>query len=91
MHDRDYILGPIKDSDALLERYRQKVDQKAERKDLFIEYEEGKSLFPHLDCWQNPKNFPALRVDMDNPAHQCKFLGKFLGDDKLCTIHEIRS
>ncbi len=87
LYDRDYIIGPIPDSNKLLERYRETVNPEATHEELFVDFEEGKTLFPERESWQTPKNFPAIRVDMESTSHRCQYLG----DDNLCTIHEIRS
>lgn len=85
--DRDYIIGPIPDAKDFLERYRKNIDPYATHEQVFVDYKEGKELFPDRDCWQAPENFPALRVNMNEKKHGCKFLG----EDNLCTVHAIRS
>lgn len=85
--DRDYIIGPIPDAKAFLKRYRKTVDPKASYKDVFIDHEEGSKLFPDLSTWQNPENFPAIRVKTEEASNPCRFLG----DDNLCSVHAIRS
>jgi len=84
---RNYIIGKVHDAKAFLKRYRETVDEKATYEDIFIEFEEGKALFPDRPIWQDPENFPAIRVSMENERHPCKFLG----EDNLCTVHKIRS
>lgn len=84
---RDYIIGPIRDSDSFLERYRENISAEASYDDIFIGHEEGRKLFPDLETWQKPASYPALRVNTDIDGYPCSFLG----EDKLCTVHEIRS
>lgn len=54
--------------------------------EVFIEYEEGRALFPDNSSWQNPAHYPAMRVVPDAIArYSCAFLksGK-------CSIHDIK-
>lgn len=85
--DRNYIIGKVHDAEAFLKRYRETIDEEATYEDIFIDHEEGKSLFPDRPIWQDAENFPAIRVLMENERHACRFLG----EDNLCTVHEIRS
>lgn len=87
MDQRDYIIGKVHDATEFLQRYRESVDKNATYEEVFIEFEEGKKLFPDRVIWQDPANFPAIRVLMDNERYPCRFLG----DNNLCTVHEIRS
>lgn len=85
--DRDYIIGPIPDADALLERLSEKFGRSVGWREVFIDFEEGAALHPEKPSWQLPACYPALRVDEDHPDLPCRFLGA----DNLCTIYEIRS
>ncbi len=87
MDKRNYIIGKVPDAKAFLKRYRKTVDKNAKYEEVFIEFEEGKKLFPDRPIWQDPENFPAIRVLMDNVRYPCRFLG----ENDLCTVHEIRS
>ena len=87
LDDRDYIIGPIPDAEALLQRLRDEFDPSLTYDDVFIGAEEGAALFPDKSCWQVAKNFPALRTQSNDPRHRCRFLS----DDGLCRIHAIRS
>lgn len=85
--ERDYIIGPIPDAKEFLKRYNTTACSHATFDELFVSYKEGKRLFPDRETWQNPQNYPALRVDMTHDYHACNFLG----EDNLCSVHEIRS
>jgi len=87
MGSRDYIIGPIPDAKAFLKRYRKTMKSNAKYDEIFIDYKEGSKLFPDLDTWQNPDNFPAIRVKTDQPHKPCMFLG----ENSLCSVHAIRS
>ena len=58
-----------------------------ERTEVLIDYEEGRELFPNLATWQNPRNYPALRVRSDNPAFPCMFYDEATAG---CLIYEER-
>jgi Fe-S-cluster containining protein len=85
--DRDYIIGPIKDFDIFLEKLTFKIGRKITKEEVFIEYEEGKKLFPNKPVWQNKENYPAFRVDLTDSRKYCKFYNKSL---KNCSIYDIR-
>jgi Fe-S-cluster containining protein len=85
--DRDYIIGPIKDYDIFLEKLSLKIGRLITKEEVFIEYEEGKNLFPDKPVWQNKENYPAFRVDLTEPRKYCKFYNKSL---KNCSIYDIR-
>ena len=37
--------------------------EKIEREEIFVDYEEGKNMFPNKSTWQNQSSYPAFRVD----------------------------
>jgi len=84
---RNYIIGPIPDSESLLSDLSARFGRTVPFDEVFVTYEEGKDLFPDLECWQDARCYPALRVNMDDPSLGCRFLD----DDNLCSIHDIRS
>lgn len=84
---RDYIIGPIHDADNLLQRLSDLWGRHVPYEEVFIDYEEGHRLFPDKPCWQQKVCYPAIRPRPDKEATPCMFLG----DDNLCTIHDIRS
>ncbi len=87
MGKRDYIIGPIPDAAAVLARLSKRYKRDVAFDEVFIGFEEGRKLFPDLECWQSESSFPAIRVNMKEPSLPCRFLD----DDNLCSIHDIRS
>jgi Fe-S-cluster containining protein len=85
--DRDFIIGPIKDADAFVERLSQQRGQPISRADVFIELEEGRALFPERSTWQMAECYPAFRVVENNPLHPCNFYDVNAGQ---CTVYDIR-
>lgn len=86
MANRDYIIGPVRDAEASLARISQHLGRPLAFGEVFIDFEEGKSLFPERSTWQNPANFPAMRVEMDE-AHGCQYYDHATGG---CGIYEAR-
>ena len=84
---RDYIIGPIPDAAALLERLSERMGRTVAYEEVFVDFEEGAALFPERPVWQEPRNYPAIRTRADDPARPCIFLA----DDNLCAIHAVRS
>ena len=87
LEERDFIIGPISDSDEFLGRLNNKLERSFEKSEIFIEFEEGRNLFPDRSAWQNPSNFPALRVDVSKSKLPCIFYNTH---GKFCSVHEIR-
>ena len=85
--ERDFIIGPILDADAFLKRLSQFTSRPVERSEVLIEYDEGKRLFPDRSHWQNPANYPALRVLADHPRRPCHFYDTARAQ---CSIHSVR-
>ena len=86
--DRDFIIGPIHDSHEFLERLKQKYPgTELNWDDVFIGYEEGSKLFPNKSHWQNPSNYPCLRVNKDTNVLPCVFYNTAI---KCCTVYDIR-
>jgi len=84
--DRNYIIGAITDADAFLARLSEREGRTVPREEVFVDYEEGRALFPDRPIWQEERVYPAMRPDLDDPALPCVLLGK----DNLCTVHDIR-
>lgn len=84
---RDYIIGPIAETEEFLIRLNQKTGRNFQRKQIFIDYEEGKDLFPDKPTWQDSKNFPAMRVDFSKSKLPCIFYNTHA---KFCSVHDIR-
>lgn len=87
MDERDFIIGPIRDSHEFLSRLSQHLGRPVERNEVLIDFDEGMRLFPDLSCWTNPASFPALRVQTDHPRKPCRFYDVGAG---RCTIHPVR-
>jgi Fe-S-cluster containining protein len=85
--DRDFIIGPMPDVDEFLVRLAARLGRPVARWEVFIDYEEGKALFPERSCWQNPRNYPALRIDTMQAKLPCRFYDAAGG---RCSVYEIR-
>ena len=68
MENRDFIMGPIDELSQihLLKRYPEKTWN-----DFFVDYEEGKDLFPDRSVWQQRQNFPAMRINTSTERNNC--------------------
>jgi len=84
---RDYIIGPINDTGRFLADLSKKLGKKIEFADVFMEYEEGSALFPDKKCWQEPDNYPCMRV---LPDEERGFPCQLLSLDMKCTVHSIK-
>ncbi len=85
--DRDWILGAVKDTDRFLADLSKLKGREVSYDEVFIDFEEGSQMFPEKSSWQRRKNYPAMRVHVDRAkGHPCTLLG----DDMLCTVHEIK-
>ena len=87
VEDRDWIIGPHYDSHEFIEKLSEKLGEKINYNDIFIEYEEGKELFPDKPSWQVKSAYPAFRVKLDHKKLPCMFYDT---DEKQCTIYDIR-
>jgi|TARA_R110000744_G_C19124995_1_gene536406 Fe-S-cluster containining protein len=87
LEDRDYIIGPHYDSKEFIERLSERFGREIKHNEVFIEWAEGSKMFPDKTVWQNPANFPALRVDENQPRLPCTFYNTKI---KACTVHSIR-
>ena len=87
LENRDYIIGPHHDSNQFIKRLSERFGREIKHQDVFVGYAEGSKMFPNKSTWQNPENFPALRVDLDNPRLPCTFYNTKV---KACTVHSIR-
>lgn len=88
VHDRNFIIGPINDTQEFLERLKDRfpgVEIKWE--DVFIAYEEGHKLYPEKETWQDPKNYPCLRLNTASQLLPCIFYNSIL---KCCSVYDIR-
>ena len=87
IEDRDFIIGPHYDSYQFVTDLSNKLGREIEYREVFVNYEEGKTLFPNKSTWQNPDSYPALRVDFYNPRLPCIFYNTKV---KACTMYDIR-
>ncbi|MBX3073980.1 hypothetical protein KF913_08635 [Candidatus Obscuribacterales bacterium] len=85
--DRDFIIGPISDTERFLAALSEKLGEEIKYEDVFIDYEEGRKIFPDKSCWQNPDNFPCMRIVPDQGrGYPCQFLSL----DGKCSVHSIK-
>lgn len=87
VEDRDYIIGPHHDTDEFISNLSKKFGREIEKEEVFIEYNEGKNLFPNKTSWQNEMSYPAFRVDLFNPKLPCIFYNTKI---KSCSIYDVR-
>ncbi len=87
--DRNWIIGPVGDVDVatFLVDLGRVLGREVSRDEAFIDFEEGRALFPERSQWQNPANYPALRVLPDVARIPCRFYESSTGG---CTVHDIR-
>ena len=84
--ERDWIIGPITDADRFLKDVSKKLGREFTFDEIFYSYEEGHKIFPERSTWQNPNNYPALRVVLDGKVFPCQFLS----EDRKCTMQDIK-
>ncbi len=87
LDDRDFIPGPVRDADAFLDDLGRLLRREVSREEVFIDFEEGQALFPERSEWQNPANYPALRVRPDVARIPCRFYDP---STRACTVYDIR-
>jgi Fe-S-cluster containining protein len=87
LDDRDFIPGPVRDADAFLADLARLLRRDVSRDEAFIDFDEGRALFPERASWQEPANYPALRVLPDVDWIPCRFFDKTTG---ACTVYDIR-
>jgi Fe-S-cluster containining protein len=87
LDDRDFIPGPVRDADAFLADLGRLHGREVSREEVFIDFEEGRALFPDRPTWQEPANYPALRVLPDVEWIPCRFYDK---TENACTVYDIR-
>ena len=62
---RDFIIGPITDPKDFLKRLSARDGRNYSHAEVFIDYKEGRKLFPDKTAWQTKEFYPALRVQTD--------------------------
>ena len=88
-YNGEWMIGPISDHIEVLGRVRRQfrgID--ISWKDIFIDYEEGKKLFPHKSSWQKPENYPVMRIRLDIKDRPCVFYNDHI---KCCQIYNSKS
>lgn len=84
---RDFIIGPITDTRRFLDSISARDGRKYSYAEVFVDYQEGRKLFPDKETWQNKDYYPALRVNMNEPGvYPCRFLS----EGRECSVYEIR-
>lgn len=84
---RDFIIGPITDTERFLADLSKKLGREIKFEDVFIDYEEGSKMFPEKSCWQVPTNYPCMRV---MPDEERGFPCQMLSLDAKCMVYSIR-
>jgi Fe-S-cluster containining protein len=87
VEDRDWIMGANDDAHEFIEKLSKKLAEKVNYDDIFIEYEEGKKLFPNKPSWQLESSYPAFRVKLDHKKLPCIFYDT---NEKQCTVYDVR-
>lgn len=85
--NRNFIIGPVGNSKEFIEKLKKRIPGvDISFDDVFIEYEEGRRMFPDKPVWQNPNNYPCLRLNQTKLA-SCIFYNEAI---KCCSIYEDR-
>jgi Fe-S-cluster containining protein len=87
IEDRNWIIGPHYDTSEFLSRLENKFGRKILYNEVFIDYEEGKNIFPNKSVWQDPKHYPCLRLNFESQTKSCIFYNNSI---RACSIYEIR-
>lgn len=87
LDDRDFIPGPLRDADAFLKDLGRLLCREVSREEVLVDFEEGRNLFPERSSWQDPGNYPALRVRPDVARIPCRF---YEPSTRACTVYDIR-
>lgn len=87
LEQRNFIQGPVDDVAETLARLSARFGRTVTFDEVFVEFEEGASLFPDRPRWQQPESYPALRPVMNaERGYPCQFLT----EAKTCGIYEDR-
>lgn len=85
----EWMIGPIPDDIEVLGRVRRQFKGiEIKWKDIFIDYNEGKHLFPDRPSWQKPENYPVMRIRLDIKDRPCVFYNDHI---KCCQIYKSKS
>lgn len=85
----NFILGRVQPDDVsqFLKLLSDKFGKTVTFDEVFLTYDEGKEIFKESDCWQNPHNYPALRIQTELYKQPCVFYNTAL---KACSVYDIR-
>ena len=87
LEDRDYIIGPHYDTVEFLDRLTKRFGRIIKYSEVFVDWSEGRKMFPDKSVWQNSNNYPALRIEENDSRLPCTFYNTKI---KACTVHAIR-
>lgn len=79
---KNWILGRVDDWEEVLFKLQAKYPN-IKYEDAFMDFEEGRTLFPHLEIYQNPESYPIFRIKENG---RCTFY-----EGTSCTIYNERS
>ena len=80
--NKDLIVGPVPDAHEVIERLQARFPG-ITYEDAFMDFEEGRNLFPEKSHAQKEENYPAYRLNSDE---RCVFY-----KDKGCSIQQEKS
>ena len=83
--NREWILGPHQPDD--ISEFLNKLGNGLKYEDVFIDYEEGRKIFPNKKTWTRSENYPSLRVKFETDRKFCIFYDE---DKRLCSVYDIR-
>ena len=88
---RDWIVGPYYETQGFLDRLSLRGGREWKYSEVFIDFEEGHKMFPEKPEWQNPLNYPAMRMygqwSPEEPPNS--YSCQFLSERGECTVHDI--
>lgn len=87
LEDRNWIMGPIEDSEKFLYNLSNKLGRKVKFDEVFYNFEEGSKLFPDKPVWQEKGNYPAFKVDLEKQRKPCVM---YNSATRSCSVYEIR-
>lgn len=87
VENRDWIIGPIDDADAFVDRLSHFFNRQVLKSEVLIDHEEGSKLYPEKKSWQYEYSYPAMRIDTTSTRKQCVFYNVAI---KACSIYNIR-
>ena len=60
-------MGPILDYEKVLSDLSEKYGREVTFKEVFYDFDEGSKTFSARKVWQDPNNYPAMRIDFSTP------------------------